>query len=690
MTLKNISTVLVISAALITSPIAANAQEEKTGVVSFEPSFFSQYNPLTALDIVDRVPGFKLEKQNLNDDPQKKIRGFGGAASAVLINGKRPSTKSTPIENILQRYSAEDVIRVDLIRGATGGLDSSQASVVVNVILNEREGRSPAPYNLFLHFEDSAALPGGSIAFSDSFGSTDYTLGLSLEKSDSDFGGPEIFSNFIDPDEFRDEVSFKEAKTWVGNAETETSLSNGDTLRFNTQLKVKDSRGGEISRRFPGGVIIPNLVNQNNKFDFTDAEIGGDYERDLTDTLRGKAIGLINRKFENGSFLVESNPLVGIDKSSRFTAAVHVGETIGRLEFDWNGRDKHTLQFGGEIVLNFLDSESHFVDDDGSGPVVIPLPGGTTRVEELRGEVFISDSWAFNNKLSIDTGIAVEFSEIEQTGDANLVRNFTYAKPSLALTYSPSDKTQWRARIEKEVGQLNFKQFVSAANFDDDDLDLGNPDLQPENTWVFEAAYERRFGTIGVFGITPYYNKIAEVEDLVPIGGGLFEAPGNIGDGSRWGVNVNLTTSLDYIGIKNARIDLGYEWQDSSVTDPVTGFDRPLSSERPWSYDITIRKDFPKSNSSFGMYYQDREDLTSYGVDEIVAETYNLGLSSFFEIAIGDGAKLRFEGFNLLSEGRHRYRDVYTGSRAADILEFTERRDREDDPYYQISISGTF
>ena len=35
--------------------VYAQSQSTDAGTISFEPSFFSQYNPLTALDIVDRA-----------------------------------------------------------------------------------------------------------------------------------------------------------------------------------------------------------------------------------------------------------------------------------------------------------------------------------------------------------------------------------------------------------------------------------------------------------------------------------------------------------------------------------------------------------------------------------------------------------------------------------------------------------
>jgi len=407
----------------------------------------------------------------------------------------------------------------------------------------------------------------------------------------------------------------------------------------------------------------------------------------LSQQFRIKAIGVLTRGSNESDSRLTSTPYTGIQQRSVYTSTSDEGETIGRVEFVWKGWQSHTLRFGGEIVQNFLDSEARLVFDDGSGFEELALPGSTTRVEELRAEIFLTDSWVFSNRINIDTGIAVEVSEIEQTGDADLLRKFTYPKPFFALTFSQSKATQWRFRFEREVGQLDFNEFVSSANFDDGDLDLGNPDLQPEQTWVFEVAYEHRFSDIGVIEIAPYYNSIEEVEDLLPIGG-IFEAPGNIGDGKRWGVEFNLSTGFDFVGLTNTRFDFSYNWQDSSVTDPVSGEDRPLSNERAWSTEASVRKDFPGSRASVGLGYVTSDDNTAYGVDEIVMRNYTPGLSVFYEVTLGRGTKLRFDLFNLLEEGGHRHRAVYAGSRTTGVLRFTETSKQDDNIYFNISLSG--
>ena len=75
---------------------------------SYEPSYFDQFQPNTASDMVSRVPGFTLQNDGGGE------RGFGQANLNILINGRRPSSKSSGADEILGRITADKVTRIDI------------------------------------------------------------------------------------------------------------------------------------------------------------------------------------------------------------------------------------------------------------------------------------------------------------------------------------------------------------------------------------------------------------------------------------------------------------------------------------------------------------------------------------------------------------------------------------------------
>ena len=87
--------------------------QESSLAQSYTLDYFEQFQPNTAQDMIARVPGFTLQD---SDDNQ---RGFGQASLNILINGRRPSAKSQNANDILGRIPANNVIRIEILDGAS-------------------------------------------------------------------------------------------------------------------------------------------------------------------------------------------------------------------------------------------------------------------------------------------------------------------------------------------------------------------------------------------------------------------------------------------------------------------------------------------------------------------------------------------------------------------------------------------
>ena len=81
------------------APVRQSAAPGDQAVLIFTPDFFADARPNTALDMVNRVPGFSV-----NDGDG--ARGFEGAVGNVLINGSRPASKNDTGSNVLGRTVA--------------------------------------------------------------------------------------------------------------------------------------------------------------------------------------------------------------------------------------------------------------------------------------------------------------------------------------------------------------------------------------------------------------------------------------------------------------------------------------------------------------------------------------------------------------------------------------------------------
>ena len=665
-------------------------------IVDFPVSFFDQYQPRTALDIVNQIPGFTLN----NGDSE---RGFGGAVGNVLINDRRPSAKQDLPSQILGRIPANQVERIELIRGQVRNIDLQGHAFVANVILRA-DAPATARWESSMRYNFSVYPPtyDVGVSLSDRWGDIEYNAGIKGRSGSSGEDGNDLIYNgsgvLTDStfDRFNNR-SFNgdgtlNASTWIGE----------NFVHLNSELFVEKRITHLASHKFPelpGGKAGREATDGDplvKRFEF-----GTDVERLLQKDLLGKAILLLSYKDSDNL----DDELV-FDQNNRRTEETIADkqtitrEVITRLEFDWARWNNHAIQANFEAAWNVLENALLQTADTGPGPLEVDIPGSNTTVKESRGDFMVQDTWTLGN-VDLDYGMGGEVSQISQTGDAVEKRDFFFLKPMAMITYSSEDKSLTRLRLVREVAQLDFNEFVSTAVFEDNDLALGNPNLSPETTWISELSHELRFGEIGVLKLTGFYHWIKDVQDLLPLTN-EFEVPGNIGDGRRWGVELESAVPLTWLGLVGSRLDFQLRWQDSSVTDPVTGESRVLSSvggfPRPFPFReeiqlitvVKFRQDFREAKISWGGDVRERRERPRFKVNELEVFDESTDVNTFIETTRYWGLKIRVEGQNMLNVNQSRDRYIYTGLRGLTPLKRTIIRDRNDGSRFFISVSGNF
>ena len=111
------------------SGLEARQDADRPGVLIFDPAYFADLRPRTALDMIQRLPGFVFSGGSSG------TRGLAGTSGNVLIDGRHPSTKSEGLDNLLERISVDSIEQIELIQGSAPGIDMQGRSVVANVVL---------------------------------------------------------------------------------------------------------------------------------------------------------------------------------------------------------------------------------------------------------------------------------------------------------------------------------------------------------------------------------------------------------------------------------------------------------------------------------------------------------------------------------------------------------------------------
>jgi outer membrane receptor protein involved in Fe transport len=665
-----------VCAAALGLAMCGSAYAQQAAGVVYEPDFFAQFSPRTALDMVSRVPGFTL-------DEGEDRRGFAGAQSNVLIDGEPPTSKAQEIDDILARIPASDVVRIELIRGA-GSSASSAQGVRVNVV--RRPGGGEGVWELSAErAEDGRVSPNGEAAWSGRRGELEYGLSASFDISRYPVNGARTDLDAAGArDETRVERVPADEREASASAETSFPLAGG-ALALNAQLSRWEWNERELSTVFDGGGSLDGSIAGVLEESENVGEIGGSWRRELG-AWRAELGGVATRRsYESAEDTAEFDGGGALDEAATQALSIESGETIARGALRRALSENWRLDLGAEAALNTLEQRLALTEDDGSGPVPVVLPSANVRVEEERAEASFMLAGTLAPNWSAEVGASVEMSRLTQSGDTNQDAELTYWKPSVQLTRALGERNQLRLRVYRDVGQLDFEDFVSASDLTSSIVNAGNPDLRPETSWRFEAAGDWRFGDDGALGVTLFHWSIEDALDIVPVGapGNQFDAPGNIGDANAYGARVSLALPLPL----DAELRVDGTLQTSDVTDPLTGEKRSISEFDESLLTIGFRQDI--ASFAWGVDYERETEAASYRLDQIERERDAEDLSVWIETTAFGGVKLRAWGENLTDSAERRDRRAFDPDRLG-VFDGSDHRARREGPTFGLSASGSF
>lgn len=657
-----------------TGPTSQTPQTDaaQQGVLVFTPDFFADQRPNTALDMVGRVPGFSV-----NDGSGS--RGFEGAVGNILINNARPASKNDTGSNVLSRTPASQVERIELIRGGAPGIDMQGYSVVVNVILKtENTRQSILTANAFL-FEGGRDSGAASYQFTAREGEKTWGVTLSdgVSISDANGVGPVIRTD-ANGVVIREEDYFNDS--WGG----------GQSIRGNYAAPVF---GGKIDLTARYGVNdFHNVslqtatdVRRENLFDNEGdgGEFGAVFTRPLSDRLKMET-RLIHQWSTFEQVSTARTQLGGVDSPEQLFAGEGEGsESILRGLVRFEKSPALTFETGGEVAYNMLEVDQAF----SVGGVAVPLPSASVKVEETRGELFGKGTWRVRPDLTLEGGLRLESSTISQSGDAEQEKSFFFAKPRFLATWTPMADNQLRLRFEREVGQLDFGDFAASADLEDENVFGGNIDLEPEQRWISELIYERRFWGDGIVSVGLRHDEITDALDVIPLDMGL-SAVGNIGDGTLDQLALTVAIPTDKLGVAGGMFRFRNTWNHTEVTDPTTGEIRPISNVRASQAVISWEQDITSWKLQYGMAYIPLLGQKGFDPDQTSGWRGHDYFEAWAEYKPSETLAIRAQ-VNLWDDFDVE-RTVYADRSAARPIAFVEHRYIDPRTFFQIRVRKTF
>ena len=171
------------------------------------------------------------------------------------------------------------------------------------------------------------------------------------------------------------------------------------------------------------------------------------------------------------------------------------------------------------------------------------------------------------------------------------------------------------------MAQLDFYDFISAANLSTNQVSGGNQNLQPQRSWEFRPTAEHPLFGEGLFKLDLGHDLVSMLQDRILIcdpahpndADFCFDAPGNLGRGKRYFASLTVDAPLDRLW-SGLRVKFTGTYQKTRVEDPIDHRMRRWSNFWPdWQWDLSVRRD--RGAFSYGFELFDNQGWTTYRTD---------------------------------------------------------------------------
>jgi outer membrane receptor for ferrienterochelin and colicins len=673
---------------LIAQSDPAESEDQSSGIVPliengkriYSVAQFTRFAPQTAADIVQQIPGFSIT--DVSSD-----RGLGEASQNVLINGQRITGKGNDAESVLRRISVKSVRSLEIMDGAM--LDISGLSGhVLNVLTEQDSVQGNFAWRPQIRERIDANWTAGDVNVSGKAGRGDFALGFRV---DGFRGGGWGGATEVRP---ATGISLWRAQQpRFANDRPKLSGSYSRKADAGSIWNINATVDWEHFRRYittlyqvPGQPQTKEISRgENTKWR---TEIGTDYEFALG-AGRLKLVGFFTER--EGPNNNEQTSLVDgatVPTGSRFSRDSTEGERVLRTEYRWKGLGADWT-LAAEAAHNFIDVTGALDVIDGAGTYQpVDLPGASSRVEEQRGESSLSFSRSLSKGWSLQVSGGGEYSRLSQNGTAGQTRTFWRQKGSVSLAWNPASHWEMNLKLQRKVGQLDFFDFLSSVDLQNNNANGSNAELVPPQSWVAQIETIRSLGKHGKIRLTMEAEDISDVVDQVPISATL-EAPGNLPKARRLQATLNTSLLLDAVGIPGGKLDSFVTIRDTRVRDPLLGTFRQVNGNRSyWSVDF--RQDIPNTPWTWGLFSELESKNYSYRLDfeEVSFQSRPFG-AVFLEHKNVYGLKVRATVANLFNS-RDRSRQVAYVDRRDGPVDYARDFTLTFHPIYRLQVSGTF
>ena len=252
---------------------------------------------------------------------------------------------------------------------------------------------------------------------------------------------------------------------------------------------------------------------------------------------------------------------------------------------------------GDDETLDFGDTYASSLEEDGDAPLEGDLED--FNAEELTLAGYVMTEINFSPKFMTLLGVRYENTNVKSTGYESIVeeendegdldtslegiepveaeKDYGFFFPMVHLRYAATANTNVRAALTTALARPNFFDLAPYRIQDGDEVELGNPDLDPARSMNFDLMGEHYLTGIGILSGGAFYKLIDDPiiqtvrEEETVVDGETFELeikqPMNGESGYIWGVEVAYQQQLRFLrgALSGLGLYANYTYTDSEV-----------------------------------------------------------------------------------------------------------------------------
>ncbi|MBV5321224.1 MAG: TonB-dependent receptor [Sulfuricurvum sp.] len=551
----------------------------------------TQYGDSNALEILRRTPGVTIP--NGKGPASAPGKGY----TVVMIDGEATSTGTSKRASPLEQISPDMIERIEVMTNGSAEYTAESMGGIVNVVLKKpkAEGRTLAKVTVGAYGEDLSET-----AYVQREGKLDkvsYLVNLNASNNIKEDRTDIVTDKAaLDTDEERDERS-KNRSVGV-RAKINYSPSSRLKILYDGSVTFNHDSNEITSTTMTEGLATPTSRYRSHD--------------DATNTMLWSALGAEHRfgddifewKAKIHSF-EESGDLKSLSTNSRKEHDYVLSRFYG-LQGDYTAlRDEHFIKGGFELKRSDqIDETTRILNG-----VDVTSVNDKIQMKEDKLSLYIQDEYTLNEGIVITPGLRYETLERDYGATSNL----GYFVPSLHALFQVTPKDNIRASVAKTVRLPRLSQLSASTNstLDENSIHrpdvIGNPNLTEEKAVSYELRYEHFFADKGIASIGGFYRSIDDkIENMIrfnSISGRYEQTPENAGEGSLWGLELEVKKSLkEYV--EGFGLFANATLQDSSITNTLTGVKRELLQTPNFTCNLGFDHTLKGSEITYGAAYR--------------------------------------------------------------------------------------